>query len=118
MECMGVASGCGEQEVGVASGSGWNLWVWLVGVVVRRYIDFLILLIPTPLVSVLFCSSIPTFCSFKKKNFILYIYTDSEIIVLTRWGSLRLAPIIDMRLGQITLQSYYRRLFRALAALL
>ena len=34
---MGVASGCGEQEAGVASGSGWNLWVWLVGVVVRRY---------------------------------------------------------------------------------
>ena len=35
------------------------------GVVVRRYIDFLILLlIPTPLVSVLFCSSIPIFCSF------------------------------------------------------
>ena len=29
MECMGVASGCGEQEVGV---------------VLRRYIDFLILL--------------------------------------------------------------------------
>ena len=42
---MGVASGCGEQEVGVASGSGWNLWVWLLGVVVRRYIDFLILLL-------------------------------------------------------------------------
>ena len=57
---MGVASGCGEQEVGVASGSGWNLWLWLLGVVLRRYIDFLILLIPTPLVSVLFCSSIPT----------------------------------------------------------
>ena len=53
--------GCGEQEAGVASGSGWNLWVWLLGVVVRRYID---LLIPTPLVSVLFYSSIPTFCSF------------------------------------------------------
>ena len=33
VECMGVASGCGEQEVGVASGSGWNLWVWLLGVV-------------------------------------------------------------------------------------
>ena len=48
---MGVASGCGEQEAGVANGSGWNLWVWLLGVVVRRYIDFLILLIPTPLVS-------------------------------------------------------------------
>ena len=29
---MGVPSGCGYQEVGVASGSGWNLWVWLVGV--------------------------------------------------------------------------------------
>ena len=42
---MGVASGCGEQEVGVASRSGWNLWVWLLVVVVRRYIDFLILLI-------------------------------------------------------------------------
>ena len=62
---MGVASGCGEQEVGVASGSGWNLWVWLLSVVVRRFIDVLILLIPTPLVSVLF----PTFCSFKKKKF-------------------------------------------------
>ena len=23
--------GCGEQEAGVASGSGWNLWVWLAG---------------------------------------------------------------------------------------
>ena len=52
---MGVASGCGEQEVGV------NLRVWLLGVVLRRYIDFLILLIPIPLVSILFCSSIPTF---------------------------------------------------------
>ena len=48
----------------MAIGSGWNLWVWLV--FVRRYIDFLILLIPIPLVSVLFCSSIPIFCSFKK----------------------------------------------------
>ena len=28
---MGVASGCGEQEAGVASGRGWNLWVWLSG---------------------------------------------------------------------------------------
>ena len=83
---MGVASECGEQEVGVASGSGWNLWVWLLGVVVRRYIDFLILLIPTPLVSVHFYSSIPTFCSFLKcfsflfqyflviKFYVLYIY--------------------------------------------
>ena len=74
---MGVASGCGEQEAGVASGSGWNLWVWLwvesMGVVVRRYIDFLILLIPTPLVSVLFCSSIPTFVPFFNVFRSLYI---------------------------------------------
>ena len=57
-----MASGSGwNLWVWLAEGGcGWNLWVWLVGVVVRRYIDFLILLIPTPLVSVLFCSSIPS----------------------------------------------------------
>ena len=74
VECIGVASGCGKQEVGVASGSGWNLWVWLLGVVLRRYIDFLILLIPTPLVSGLFCSSIPTFL-------FIYIYKERKIIL-------------------------------------
>ena len=63
---MSVASGCGEQEAGVASGSGWNLWVWLLGVVVRRYIDFLILLIPTPLVSVLFAAASLLFVHFVK----------------------------------------------------
>ena len=76
---MGVASGCGEQEVGVASGSGWNLWVWLLGVVVKRYIDFLILLIPTPLVSVLFYSNIPTFCSFLK-GFRSFIHSLLEVL--------------------------------------
>ena len=35
VECIGVSSGCCEQEVGVASGSGWNLWVWLLGVATR-----------------------------------------------------------------------------------
>ena len=55
VESMGVAIGCGCKEV--------------------RYIDFLILLIPTPLLSTLFYSSIPTFCSLKKKFFVLiYIY--------------------------------------------
>ena len=41
--------------------SGWNLWVWLVSVVVRRYIiDILIIIITTPLVLALFfCSIIP-----------------------------------------------------------
>ena len=44
---MGVANGRGYQEVGVAS--GWNLWVWLVIVVVRRYIiDILIIIITFP----------------------------------------------------------------------
>ena len=48
----------------------------LVGVVVRRYIDFLILLIPAPLVHVssLFCSSILTFCSFFKCFSFLFQY--------------------------------------------
>ena len=73
---MGVVSGCGEQEAGVASGSGWNLWVWLLGVVVRRYIDFLILLIPTPLVRIyfFFYGSIPTFRSLKKCFSFLFRY--------------------------------------------
>ena len=69
---MGVASGCGEQEVGVASGSGWNLWVWLRCVVVRRYIDFLILY--TYPYSSCICSFLqqhPYFCSFLKMFFVL-----------------------------------------------
>ena len=54
-----MASGSGWNVwVWLAGGGcGWNLWVWLVGVVVRRYIDSLTFLVPTPLVSVLFCSS-------------------------------------------------------------
>ena len=75
---MGVASGCGEQEAGAATGSGYNLWVWLVGVVVRRYRDFLIILIPTPLVSVLFCGSIPTFCS----CFLMFLLLKSTQILI------------------------------------
>ena len=80
---MGVASGCGEQEVGVASGSGWNLWVWLLGVVLRRYIDFLILLIPTPLVSVLFCSSIPTsfFILYKLQYNVFFNISHSTVVL-------------------------------------
>ena len=38
VESMGVANGHVYQEVGVAS--GWNLWVWLVSVVARRYIYY------------------------------------------------------------------------------
>ena len=58
---MGVANGRGYHEVGVAS--GWNLWVWLVSVVVRRYIiDILIIIITFPYstcISSFFCSIIP-----------------------------------------------------------
>ena len=41
------------------------MWVESMGVVARRYINFIILhiLIATPLLSALFCS-IPSFCSF------------------------------------------------------
>ena len=47
VESMGVASGRGYQEVGVAS--GWNLRVWLVSVVVRTYIiNILIIIITFP----------------------------------------------------------------------
>ena len=70
VECMGVTSGChcGEQEAGVASGSGWNLWVWLLGVVVRRYIDFLLLLIP------IYSSCI---CSFLQQHpYFLFIFVN------------------------------------------
>ena len=61
---MGVASGCGEQKVGVASGSGWNLWVWLLGVFVRRYIDFLILLISLLLLYLFFFAAASFFVHF------------------------------------------------------
>ena len=71
--------GCGEQEAGVASGSGWNLWVWLLGVVLRRYIDFLILLIPTPLVSVLFAAASLLFVHFTK-NEIYYMTVTWNVI--------------------------------------
>ena len=55
--------------MGAASGSGWNLWVWLVGVVVRRYIyRFPHITYPyfSCIATAFFCSSIPTFCSFLK----------------------------------------------------
>ena len=50
------------------------MWVECMGVVVGRYTDFLILIIPTPLVSVIFCSTIPTFCSLKKCFSFLFQY--------------------------------------------
>ena len=56
--------------------------MWLVGVVVRRYIDFLILLIPTPLVSALFAA---TFCSFKKMfSFLFQYFFEIYVIIFSR----------------------------------
>ena len=46
---MGVASGRGYQEVGVAN--GWNLWVWLVSVATCKevyIINILIIIITFP----------------------------------------------------------------------
>ena len=53
-------------------------WVWLqcswwVSGVVRRYIDFLILLISTPLVLALFASVSRLICSFVKKIILIYV---------------------------------------------
>ena len=76
--------GCGEQEVGVASGSGWNLWVWLLGVVVRRYIDFLILLIPLLLLYLYFFAAASLLFWFIFKNVFrsLYIYRNEFVSLL------------------------------------
>ena len=70
---MGVASGYGEQEVGVASGSGWNLWVWLLGVVVRRYIDYSSSLSLLLLYLFLFAAASLLFVHFVKCFSFLYI---------------------------------------------
>ena len=76
VESMGVANGRGYQEAGVAS--GWNLWLWLVSVVVRRYIIDILLLSPTQLVyiSSFFSSIIPI------SLFILKILFHSFIIII------------------------------------
>ena len=63
VECMGVGV-VSRRWVWLVGVVGIYGCMWLLGVVVRRYIDFLILLIPTLLVSVIFYSRIPTFCSF------------------------------------------------------
>ena len=61
---VGGIYGC-DQWIWLAGGQhGCNSWVWLVGVVARKYIDFLILLIPTSCSYLFFFgSSIPTFFS-------------------------------------------------------
>ena len=59
----------------MASGNGWNLWVWLLDVVVRWHIDFIILLISTPLVYICsFLQQHPYFFVHLKKFFSFFIY--------------------------------------------
>ena len=58
----------------------------IMGVVVRSYIDFLILLIPNPLVYVLFYSSIPTFCSsFKCFSFLFQYFFVITFYILKKF---------------------------------
>ena len=78
---MGVASGCGEQEAGVASGCGCK------EVHVYRFPHTTY---PTPLVTVLFYSSIPTFGSFKKMFFILVpvLFVIKFYILIFFWRSI------------------------------
>ena len=62
--------------------SGWNIWVWLecihVGVV-RRFIDFLVLLIPTPLALTLFLQQHPYFFVHFKNVFTLLFTVEQNI---------------------------------------
>ena len=59
---MGVASGCGEQEVGVAIGSGWNLLGVATGCGCKEVYRFPHTTYPySPLVSVLFLQQHPYF---------------------------------------------------------
>ena len=59
---MGVASRCGEQEAGVASGSGCGC---------TEVYRFPHTTYPYSSCICSFCSSIPTFCSFLKMFFVL-----------------------------------------------
>ena len=76
VESMGVANGRGYQDVGAAS--GWNLWVWLASVVVRRYIiGIRIIIIAFPYstcISSFFGSIIPISLFIFKCFFVLVAY--------------------------------------------
>ena len=64
VECMGVASGCSEQEAGVASGSGWFF---------KEIYRFPHTTYPSSSCICSFLQRIPTFCSLKKNVFVLVI---------------------------------------------
>ena len=99
---MGMASGCGEQEAGVASGSGWNLWVWLLGVVVRRYIDFLTLYIYSSCICSFFtAASLLFFVHFLKcfSFFVIYIpqtFLSHFLRILRKLRSIYMKPFVSL----------------------
>ena len=80
---MGVANGHGNQEVGVAS--GWNLWVWLVSVVVRGYIIDILIIIKTfpysTCISSFFGSIIPISLFIFKCIFLVYVIFVQNVII-------------------------------------
>ena len=93
-----VQYGCAEVWMTILE-SGWNLWVWLVGVVsrrwvwlvVRRYIDILTIIINFPYstcISSFFGSSIPTslfiFLMFFRSFLISYSYSSYFPVDLPR----------------------------------
>ena len=56
--------------------SGWNIWVWLVGVVVRRYIDILTIIINflySTCISSFFAAASLRLCSFLKCFLVLFL---------------------------------------------
>ena len=65
--------------------SGWNLWVWIVSVVVRRYIiDILIIIITFPYstrISSFLAASSLILCSFKKCFFVLVMLFLCNVII-------------------------------------
>ena len=79
---MGGIYGRGYQEMGVAS--GWNLWVWLVSVVVRRYVIDILIIITFPYSACIrsfFGSIIPISLFILKCFFVLFMLFLCNVII-------------------------------------
>ena len=64
--------------------SGWNPWVWLVSVVLRRYIDILIIIITFPYstcISSFLAASSLFLCSFKNVFSFLFMLFLCNVII-------------------------------------
>ena len=84
----------------MASGSGWNLWAWLAGGECGCKEIFII---PTPLVSALFFSSIPTFLFIFKNVFRSYAWLATYVLgpPPSRGGDLELDGGVNVVLVKI-----------------